>query len=202
MKRLFLFLLAISMISCSDNKVEVLNDAGTVIERFEILEDSTKHGLYEAFFDNGDIQEKSTYMNGALDGTRTIYHSNGNVEVEENYVKDVMEGSFKAFHENGKLNIEVPYKNGQMNGTLKRYYDTGSLQEEVAMVGGMENGPFKEYFANGKVEWEGNYIDGDNEEGLLTQFSEDGSTIKKMECDNGVCRTIWTKEEGDITPAN
>jgi len=88
-----------------------------------------------------------------------------------------------------------------MNGLLKRYYDTGTIQEEVTIVKGMENGPFKEYYAGGQLEWEGSYLNGDNEDGLLVQFAEDGSTIKKMQCNNGVCRTIWTEKDGDITPS-
>lgn len=199
MKRFFPLLVTLSMISCSENKVEVLNDEGVVIERFEILEDSTKHGSFEAFYENGAIQEKSEYSNGGLQGKRTIFYANGNVEVEEQYVDNVLEGIFKAYHENGELNIEVPYSNGQMNGKLKRYYDTGSLQEEMIMENGLENGPFKEYFANGKVEWEGSYLGGDNEDGPLVQYAEDGSVLKKMECSSGVCKTIWTKEKGDIT---
>lgn len=202
MKHIFILAISILFLSCGNNQVEITNDEGTVVERFQFLEDSIKHGSYEAFYNDGKIKEKSNYKNGNLEGQRTIYYGNGNVEIEENYVNNILDGVFKAYWENGKLNIEVDYKKGQMNGPLKRYYDTGSLQEEMIMKDGQENGPFKEYFANGQVEWEGAYKNGDNEEGLLVQYEEDGSVLKKMECNSGVCRTIWTKKDGDITSDN
>ena len=62
-----------------------------------------------------------------------------------------------------------------------------------------ENGPFKEYYPNGNIHWEGNYLNGDNEFGILNEYNEQGELIKKMDCDSmAVCKTIWTKENGDI----
>lgn len=202
MKHIFILLSALSIISCSNNQVEVLNEQGGVIEKFQILEDSTKHGSYEAFYDDGKLREKSNYSNGKYSGKRTIYYSNGNIEIEEVYVDDQLEGPFTAYWDNGKINIETHYKKGQMNGSLKRYYKTGSIQEEMVMENGFENGPFKEYFANGQVEWEGSYVKGDNENGPLVQYDEDGTVLKKMNCVAGLCKTVWTKKDGDLAPVN
>jgi len=202
MKQFFILLSSLFIISCSNNQVEVLNEQGTIIERFQILEDSTKHGSYEAYFDDGKIKEKSSFDNGEYDGKRILYFKNGNIEIEEVYSNNTLDGPFKAYWDNGNINIEVDYKNGQMNGQLKRYYKTGSIQEEMVMKEGFEDGPFKEYFANGQVEWEGNYLKGDNEDGLLVQYDEDGSVLKKMNCVSGLCKTIWTKKDGDVSPVN
>lgn len=71
------------------------------------------------------------------------------------------------------------------------------------MVNNEENGPFTEYHENGQKAWEGTFLNGDNEYGLLQQYDEAGTLIKKMNCDSlGVCTTIWTLKDGDITPSN
>jgi len=201
MKHLILLNLLLFLISCSNSKtVEVKDNNGVVIEKYQILEDSTRHGTYETFKSDGAQMEKAVYQNGKLEGQRTLYYADGQVEIEENYVSGIMNGPYKVFHENGQLNVEVHYEDGKMQGLLKRYFDTGTLQEEVTFVDSEENGPFKEYFASGNVEWEGAFLNGDNEEGILIQYNEDGTIKKKMNCSSGICRTIWTEKDGDVNP--
>ena len=52
-----------------------------------------------------------------------------------------------------------------------------------------------EYFRNGNLKAEGSYLDGDNEHGLLKLYDETGRLIRKMECEQGVCRTFWRAGE-------
>lgn len=201
MKYIFLLSLISLLVACSNSKtVEIKDDQGRVVERYQITEDSLKSGKYEVFYSSGKTKETANYLNGKLHGQRILYFENGQAEIEENYSEDKMHGLYKAYFENGQVNLEVEYVNSLMQGVLKRYYDNGQTQEEVTFVDSEENGPFKEYFSTGQVEWEGAYKNGDNEEGLLVQYLEDGSIKKKMNCTGGVCRTIWTPEKGDITP--
>ena len=72
--------------------------------------------------------------------------------------------------------------------------------ERVTFEGNEENGPFEEYHQNGQIQWKGTYLKGENEYGLLEEFDEIGEPIKRMMCDEmAICKTIWTKENGDIT---
>jgi antitoxin component YwqK of YwqJK toxin-antitoxin module len=134
-----------------------------------------------------------------LEGTRILYYENGKKEIEENYINGVMEGEYKSYYLNGEENVVAQFKNGVMTGMVKRYFESGTLMEEVTFEENEENGPFKEYYENGQIQWEGNYLNGDNEFGLLTHYNESGVIIKKMQCDsNAICQTIWTPEKGDI----
>jgi antitoxin component YwqK of YwqJK toxin-antitoxin module len=110
------------------------------------------------------------------------------------------QGAWKTFHENGQLKLEGEYIDNKMEGLWKGYYDNGGLKEEVHFKGNEENGAFIEYYKNGKLKAEGAYLGGDNENGLLKLYDETGELIKKMDCKKGVCRTIWTKEDGEVTP--
>ena len=101
------------------------------------------------------------------------------------------------YFESGQIKQEGVYKNGETIGEWKGYYENGQLKEIVTYSKNLENGPFKEYYKNGKLKTEGTYRDGDNEDGLLKEYDETGTLIKKKECKMGVCNTIWSKEKED-----
>lgn len=206
MKNLYAYLLLglftiVSFIACQKaDYVIIKDDKGNVSEKYAINADSLKHGEYLAYI-NGAIVEKAQYLNGKLQGDRVIYHPNGQIEIEERYENNVIIGPYKTYYHTGTLAQEANYVKGMMQGILKTYYKDGSLKEEVTMMDNNENGPFTEYHQNGKVKWKGQFLNGDNEFGLLENYDDTGQLIKKMNCDSlGVCATIWTLEKGDIVP--
>ena len=193
--------IAITMLAACKQGIMVENkdDNGVLIERYEVNKDNIKHGSYTSYFSDGAVNETSNYVDGKLDGLRTIFYPNGKEEIVERYEMDVMNGPYLVYHDNGNLKQVVNFYDGVMSGPLKVFYADGTLKEEVTMVDNNENGPFKEFYPNGNVHWEGSYLDGDNEFGLLKEYNEQGELIKKMNCDSmAICKTIWTKENGDI----
>jgi len=199
-----LYSLTWALLICSachnNNLVTVKDDQGNVTEKYTVNDESLKDGPYESYI-NGVLVEKSNYKNGALQGKRVLYHTNGAIEIEEMYEAGVIEGPYRTYFFDGVLAQEANYVNGIMQGLIKSYYENGSLKEEVTMRDNEENGPFREYYENGKLSWEGQYLNGDDEFGLLKNYDKSGTLIKKMMCDSlGVCATIWTLEEGTVTP--
>ena len=138
--------------------------------------------------------EEAEYNGGTLNGKRTLYFENGKPEVVETYANGTFEGPFQLFYESGQLKQEGTYKNGETIGEWKGYYENGQLKEIVTFAGNLENGPFTEYHENGKLKTEGNYVDGDNEDGVLKEYDDTGTLVTKKECKMGVCQTIWTKD--------
>ncbi|MFT5801532.1 MAG: antitoxin component YwqK of YwqJK toxin-antitoxin module [Patescibacteria group bacterium] len=159
-----------------------------------------KQGLYTHLRKDGSKLEEAMYENDTLNGFRKLYYEDGTVFIEEKYDMGAFQGAWKTFHENGQLKLEGEYIDNKMEGLWKGYYDNGGLKEEVHFKGNEENGAFIEYYKNGKLKAEGAYLGGDNENGLLKLYDETGELIKKMDCKKGVCRTIWTKEDGEVTP--
>jgi len=82
-----------------------------------------------------------------------------------------------------------------MANVWTRYYNTGEVMEEVSFQGNEENGPFTEYHKNGQLKTQGNYLNGDNEQGELKMFDESGTLVKTMNCELGRCRTTWTQDK-------
>jgi antitoxin component YwqK of YwqJK toxin-antitoxin module len=199
--RYFLLVLSLALFSCKSNMTEVKDDNGNVIEKYEVNKDNKKHGAYSAYNEAGKLTETATYNNDQLEGERKIYDANGNVEILENYKDNTTNGPYKVYYPNGNVKFETVYTSGVLNGSAKSYTEDGKLKEEVTFSNNEENGPFKEYYDNGNIEWEGTYLNGDNEFGLLKNYDESGELVKKMMCDSmAICRTIWTKADGDITP--
>ena len=199
----YLILLSLLFISCSsDKQVTISHENGQPKEVFTVNEENKKDGVYKQFREDGSLMEESNYVADVLQGTRKIYFQDGKqVEIEERYQDGNIDGKYFVFYPSGKLMIESNYNDGKMDGLFTRYFESGQLMETITFKENLEMGPFKEFYPNGQVQWEGTYLEGDKEFGLLQQFAEDGSLIKKMMCDSlGVCQTIWTPEKGDIVP--
>ena len=110
-----------------------------------------------------------------------------------------MNGPYIEFYPNGDTLLKTQYSNGVLSGIFTKYYASGQIEETVTFANNDENGPFYEYYENGILHWEGSYLNGDNEFGLLTEYNTEGVILKKMMCDSlAMCRSIWTLEKGDI----
>lgn len=196
---LYCFLVTAVVSGCSDvETIENKDENGVLIERYSRKKDNyAKHGKYLRFHPDGKVFEERNYKNDVLDGESKVYFSNGQLDYIENHKDGQYEGLYQKYFENGQLSNEGQYVDNQMSGVWKRWYEDGTLREEVTFASNNENGPFKEYHPNGQLKAVGEFIDGDNEQGELLLYDENGEVIEKKICDYGVCGTTWTKEEGD-----
>jgi antitoxin component YwqK of YwqJK toxin-antitoxin module len=185
--------------ACSGNEtIKVHDDNGVLTEEYRRnKKDFAKNGPYLAFYPDGAKLEEARYVRDTLDGIRKRFFPNGQVQVEEPYRMGSFEGIFKSYYESGRLELEGAYVNNAMSGIWKRYYENGQLLEEVRFENNEENGPFIEYHENGKLKAKGAYLDGDNEHGLLELFDENGELERKMECQKGVCKTVWLRDTAE-----
>jgi len=192
-----LSLLFVALTSCSKTEqVEMRNEDGIVIERYSrSKKDSLMHGSYEAFDDKGNMIEKATYTEGKLDGVRTLYYPSGEVQYVENHLKGEFEGTYQAYYPEGQLELEGEYVDNKMSGIWTAYYPTGKIKETVTFVDNEENGPFKEWYSNGVIKAEGEYADGDKEQGELVLYDLKGNVNKRMYCESGICKTVWSAEK-------
>ena len=167
-----------------------------MIERFEVdKKTKLKDGKFERLNADGSKFEVSNYEQDVLQGERTLYFESGTAEIVEQYKDGVLDGPYITNYEEGSVKLEGQYEEGVMTGIWKQYYESGQVMEEVTFRDNMENGPFVEYHPNGNLKAEGQYQDGDKEQGLLKLYDENGELYKRMECDNGICRTVWSRED-------
>ncbi len=200
-KTLIYGLLIMSLFSCQETlqKIEVFDDNNQLDSMYYIDADKQKQGLLFKYYDDSKVSLQEEYINGAKHGERILYHPNGKKEIIARYINGNIDGPYQEYDNEGNLMIETQYVKGVLTGIFKKYYKSGILQEEVHFKNNEENGPFKEYYDNGQLQWQGNYLNGDNEIGLLIEYSEKGDTLKKMWCDSSsLCRTFWSLEKGKI----
>lgn len=195
-KHILLFLLMITALACSSSSVKEVydEDTGALLERYEVKKDNLKrHGFYERYSE-GRLVETASYHQDTLHGVRTILTPAGETLIEEEYKMGMYDGMYKKYYESGELMLEGPYIDNKMEGKWTKYYPSGQIMEVVEMHNNAENGPFREYYEDGTLKAEGTYLDGDNEDGLLVLYKEDGSVDRKMQCEKGICHTISDTE--------
>ena len=64
--------------------------------------DDKIHGLFQEWYENGQLKMKVNYVNGEKDGLDQWWHSNGQKELEVNYVNGKLV-SKKEWDEEGDL---------------------------------------------------------------------------------------------------
>lgn len=196
MQHYFLFFLLFVLVACSKTaQVDRLNEQGFRELFRQDKETAQKEGIYQRFGMDGVLLEEATYLHDTLDGTRILFYRSGDTLLTESYRMGVFHGPFIAFYENGVRELTGVYQENVMSGEWRRYYSSGKLMEIVTFANNEENGPFTEYYENGNLKASGNYLDGDKEHGLLLLYDERGTLIRKMNCDRGMCTTIWKTEE-------
>jgi len=179
--------------SCNHTKT-VEREAFGMLESYEVdKKTGVKHGLFEKYELDGTLIERAHYVNDQLEEERTIFYGNGSPEILEHYTSGILTGNYKAFYDNAQTEIEGNYSQGVMSGIWKRFYENGKIMEEVTFADNLENGPFLEYHENGNLKAEGQYSGGDKEQGLLKLYDEKGEIYRRMECDDGICQTIWLR---------
>jgi antitoxin component YwqK of YwqJK toxin-antitoxin module len=62
-----------------------------------------RHGLWESYWDKGEIYYRTTYDNGDPHGLSIWYHQNGNVWYKGNYNKGKQIGYWEWYNSDGKL---------------------------------------------------------------------------------------------------
>ena len=191
-----IFILFSMIIACSApvEEVENKNELQNYVEKYNVIKGTnTKHGDYRRHTLGGELIEESSYEKGNMIGLQKIYER-GELYSVANFIEGNHHGSYQTYYQGGKVNVEGEYVDNVMAGKWKRYYPDGHLMEVVTFKDNEENGPFVEFYPNGNVKAEGDYKDGDNEHGELFLYDLNGILIKKMMCDQGICRTTWVKE--------
>ena len=75
-------------------------------------DNSSKHGDYETFYDNGVLRSTGTYIDGKKEGLHKWWYSDGTLEREGSYTKGKKDGVYRWWYISGQLYIKGEYNNG------------------------------------------------------------------------------------------
>ena len=117
----------------------VYNNAQVAI-RAHFLE-GMRHGLYEAFNQEGSPQLIAQFSNDLQEGLYTSWYSNGQLKLKAFYSAGLPDGEYLEWHPNGQPKLAFGYVKGLLEGNGFQW----SLEGNVI---------FKAYFLNNRPEGE------------------------------------------------
>ncbi len=191
---LVLALLSLAACRTKVEKVEAVDAYGYTERYTRDPEDYARQGRYQKLDSAGQLVEEANFVDDTLHGLRALYFENGDTQIVEHYQMGIFDGPYRVYYPEGSLQLEGQYSQNEMKGDWLKYYPNGQLMERVRFEGNLENGPFVEYHENGNLKAEGTYRNGDKEHGELRLYDENGTLERKMDCENGICRTTWKRE--------
>ncbi|TXF91365.1 toxin-antitoxin system YwqK family antitoxin [Neolewinella aurantiaca] len=204
MKRLvpIFALLALFFYACGDGleQKEETDALGFRVEYKVDPETGLKEGALRRYDPQGNLAIEENYLEGKLEGKRKVFTPEGKVIVEENYKADEFDGDYITYDSTGVISGKGQYIDGAMNRAWYRFYPNGKVQEVVTFVDNAENGPFREWYQNGQPKASGAYLNGDKEHGKLHLYTEAGQLERVMNCEVGVCNTIWSPDSTFVAP--
>ena len=131
-----LFLLSLFLISnCGENLIEEVKeryDDGNmkVVEYYKKVGDTQTLVKKREYYETGEVEEESYYVNGTLEGKYTEYYKNGKIEEEGTFKDGELDGKFTEYYETGELEEEYYYVNGELEGKYFHYNKEGSIKKE------------------------------------------------------------------------
>ncbi|MFY0653909.1 MAG: toxin-antitoxin system YwqK family antitoxin [Cyclobacteriaceae bacterium] len=108
-------------------------------------------GISVRKYDNGQVAEKSNYINGKREGYRCKWFPNGILSYEAYYNSNRLDGVSKTWWVNGNLRSITHNDQGKSHGTQRHWYITGQLFKEQQFNHGQEDGLQKAWRTNGKL---------------------------------------------------
>jgi len=115
------------------------------------FQDKLYSGPFIDYYYSGKIQGEGTFLNGALDGSRTLYYTNGKHATERNYTNGIANGLEKEFYEDGSLKQKGEYVNGKEEGIWDTYFPNGQLKQRSNLKNGIIDGETTVYYSTGKI---------------------------------------------------
>ena len=133
----------------------------------------------ETYYENGQLQTKSTYVAGKKDGPIEWYYENGQLLAKSTYVAGEQDGLNETYYENGQLKRKGNYVAGNLDGPHERYYENGQFEWKRTFAAGKFDGPYEDYYENGQFEWKRTFAAGKCCDGPWEDYYENGQLKQK-----------------------
>jgi antitoxin component YwqK of YwqJK toxin-antitoxin module/predicted nucleotidyltransferase len=154
---------------------------GIKINQYDINTGERK-GIWFEYLD-GKIVSKKEYKNGEYDGIYQVFYENGQIQYDGQTKNNEFVGLWKIYYPNGQLSSKGSYKNGLSVGLWKWYYPTDNqLKSIVNYIDGSPDGLNIEYYQNGNIKHKAYYKMGKKKAYVL--YDMIGNEIESMDWDD------------------
>lgn len=85
------------------------------------------HGIYTAWYFNGQKMGETHYRNGKKEGMATAWHENGRKASEVKFLNDERQGKLEVFHPTGEKSTEAFFKADELDSTITQWDVDGNV---------------------------------------------------------------------------
>ena len=110
-----------------------------------LLSCSAPEGVVESFYDSGQLEMRTTYIDGYKKFKVETFSKNGNLKAVADWKDNQMNGDYLDFHENGKLRTKTTMIDNKMNGKIETYHDNGEIESSGNIEDDIWEGEFTYY---------------------------------------------------------
>lgn len=113
-----------------------------------------KNGVYETFYDNGQIKERNSFKNNKAIGTSFTWHENGQLAREDQHSE--VNNTFTQWYASGQIESSIE-RNDEGWITQRQFYVSGQLKLEQKTFSNKSfdiEHEIREYWENGKLKKE------------------------------------------------
>jgi len=194
------------------------NRKGALVRRAN-FRDGIRHGLQEAWRDDGKPSSRYTYDMDVPDGIWEDYFENGSVFESGSMANGRRHGVWIENYEDGTPKSRVTWLKGKETGTVEYFFEDGTVEEKGVVLDSRKTGKWLERWtdgsyregeykddrrhgkwisvrADGKMEWKREYENGE-EHGECTEYFENGKVSESGRCVNGSRSGRWERFNKD-----
>ena len=125
------------------------------------FKDGKKVGVWVAYFANGAVKNRITYVDGRPNGPAIMYHENGKIAEKGDWRNNRWVGDYQLFYDNGEVQHQFHFNtNGKREGKQTYFAENGQKIIEGEMHEGKEIGKWQEWYDNGDKRAEKVFNDG------------------------------------------
>ena len=151
-----------------------------------------KHGLWEYFYENEQLEYWCHYVRGKKDWYGEYYDEKGELSETESWDNGVEHGPFKCY-ERGRIVLDGAKHKGVFDGPLLEWYPNGQIKRKFRFKKGVNHGLFCWWYPNGQLEQSTRFVNGDPI-GRWEEFYENGNRRYYSEFAVTGERFGWTRE--------
>jgi antitoxin component YwqK of YwqJK toxin-antitoxin module len=151
--------------------------------------------LVSDYYDNGQLNYRSHYVNGEKQGLSEHWHENGQLAYLNYWNDNLQHGSWRQWYQNGQAEFLHQYMDGKRQGLWEGWYNnSGQPYYHGHFVDGKKQGLWEEWYSTGQARYCGHWVN-NNKQGLWQEWYENGQLRSHGHYVNDERQGLW--DEGD-----
>lgn len=119
-----------------------------------------KHGVFQNYYDNGQLKSRVEYVDGRENGLMTTWQNDGKLISTLSYKDGLLDGICTYYDTDGRKMSSGTYRRGKEDGVFTLFYPSGKIQGKTSWKDGVQHGPYEVWWENGQMAKLGQTKDG------------------------------------------